>query len=123
MKFEQSLNLVPVKKPDSLNPIVQRRERLIKSINRQLELIQKHRIGEKTTRVWFWTNEDGNYFLPIKYGKQVLELGKGKFSIQCSSLDDVETNLESVKTFVMKGEFDQILTTVSREIRKKFGKD
>ena len=122
MKFEQSLNLVPVKKPSSHNPIVLRRERLIKSINRQLELVHKHRLGEKTTRVWFWVDEDGNYFLPIKYGKQILELGKGKFSIQCSSLDDIENNLESVKTFVMKGELDQILTTASQEIRKKFGK-
>lgn len=123
MKLDQSLNLVPVKKPDQQNPVVLRRERLLKSINRQLDLVQKYRMGERTTRVWFWIDEEGNYFLPIKYGKHVLELGKGKFSIQCSSLNDVENSLESVKSFVMKGEFDQVLTEISREIRKKFGKE
>ncbi len=122
MKIEQTLNLVPVKKPTERNPLVQRRERLVKSINRQLELVKKYRLGEKTTRMWFWTDEDGNIFLPIKYGKKELELSKGKFSIQCSTLDDVENNLESVKSLVMRGALDQILTQVSEEIRKKFGK-
>ena len=72
--------------------------------------------------MWFWTDEDGNIFLPIKYGKKELELSKGKFSIQCSSLDDVENSLDSVKSLVMRGALDQILTQVSEEIRKKFGK-
>jgi hypothetical protein len=122
MSIEKTLNLVPVKKPNERNPVVCRRERLIKSLNRQLELVKKHRIGEKTTRLWFWSDDEGNYFLPIKYGKLVLELGKGKHSIQCSSLDDVENSLESVKTFATKGELDQILTKASQEIRRKFKK-
>ncbi|MBL4874864.1 MAG: hypothetical protein JKY41_16170 [Rhodobacteraceae bacterium] len=123
MKLEQSLKLVPVKKPKQVNPIVHRRERLLKSINNQIEMVRRYRLGEKTNRLWFWSDENGNTFLPIKYGKVVLELGKGKYSIQCSSVDDVETNLETVKTLVIRGEFDDILTKVSKEIRAKFGRD
>jgi hypothetical protein len=52
-----------------------------------------------------------------------LELGKGKFAIQCNSLDDVSSNLAIVETLVNKGEFDAMLGNMSKEIRSKFGKN
>ena len=120
--IEQALALVPVTKPITINPIVQRRSRLLKSIRRQQSLVQSYKAGEKTHRTWFWMNEDGKIYLQIKYGKLPLELGKGKFAIQCSSLDDVSNNLGIVETLVNKGEFDAMLTTISKEIRTKFGR-
>ena len=121
--IEQALALVPVAKPKNLNPIVQRRTRLLKSIRRQQTLVEAYKNGEKTNRTWFWFNEDGKVYLQIKYGKLPLELGKGKFSIQCNSLDDVISNLSIVETLVNKGEFDAMLTNLSKEIRSKFGKE
>ena len=47
MKIEQSLKLVSVTKPNQQNPVVDRRQRLITSINRQLDLIDRYRCGEK----------------------------------------------------------------------------
>lgn len=120
--IEQALVLVPVTKPKNLNPVVQRRTRLIKSIRRQQGLVENFKTGEKTNRTWFWMTEDGKMFLQIKYGKVALELGKGKFAIQCASLEDVSSNLSIVETLVNKGEFDAMLTNVSKEIRSKFGK-
>jgi hypothetical protein len=67
-------------------------------------------------------NEDGKIYLQIKYGKLPIELGKGKFAIQCNNLDDVTSNLAIVETLVNKGEFDAMLTAMSKEIRSKFGK-
>ena len=64
----------------------------------------------------------GKIYLQIKYGKMALELGKGKFAIQCNSLDDVISNLGIVETLVNKGEFDAMLTTISKDIRSKFAK-
>ena len=55
-------------------------------------------------------------------GREALELGKGKFAIQCNSLDDVSSNLAIVETLVNKGEFDAMLGNMSKEIRSKFGK-
>jgi hypothetical protein len=121
--IEQSLSLVPVIKPKNMNPVVQRRSRLLKSIRRQQTLLEAYKLGEKTHRAWFWMNEDGKTYLQIKYGKLALELGKGKFAIQCHTLEDVSANLSIVETLVNKGEFDSILTTVSKEIRSKFGKN
>jgi len=120
--IEQSLSLVPIVKPKSINPVVQRRSRLLKSIRRQQALVETYKAGEKTHRTWFWMNEDGKIYLQIKYGKLVLELSKGKFSIQCSSLDDVSSNLTIIETLVNKGEFDSMLTIKSKEIRSKFTK-
>lgn len=121
--IEQALALVPVNKPKNVNPVVQRRMRLLKSIHRQQTLVEAYKSGEKTHRVWFWMNEDGKIYLQIKYGKVSLELSKGKFSILCNSLDDVTKNLVIVETLVNKGEFDAILTAASKEIRSKFTKD
>jgi hypothetical protein len=121
--IEQALSLVPVSKPRSVNPVVQRRTRLLKSIRRQQLMVEAFKTGEKTHRTWFWMNEDGKIYLQIKYGKLALELGKGKFAIQCNSLDDVSANLTIVETLVNKGEFDAMLTNMSKEIRSKFGKN
>jgi len=120
--IEQALTLVPVTKPKTLNPVVQRRTRLLKSLRRQQTMVQSYKAGEKTQRTWFWMNEEGKIYLQIKYGKLSLELSKGKFAIQCGSLDDVASNLQIVETLVNKGEFDVMLTSVSKEIRSKFDK-
>ena len=120
--IEQALALVPVTKPKTLNPVVQRRTRLLKSLRRQQTMVQSYKAGEKTQRTWFWMNEEGKIYLQIKYGKLPLELSKGKFAIQCGSLDDVASNLQIVETLVNKGEFDVMLTSVSKEIRSKFDK-
>jgi hypothetical protein len=48
--IEQALALVPVTKPKTLNPVVQRRTRLLKSIRRQQALVQSYKAGEKTQR-------------------------------------------------------------------------
>lgn len=120
--IEQSLALVPVSKPKTMNPVVQRRSRLLKSIRRQQTLLEAYKNGEKTFRTWFWMSEDGKLYLQIKYGKSALELGKGKFAIQCNSIDDIASNLSIVETLVNKGEFDAMLTSISKEIRSKFSK-
>jgi hypothetical protein len=120
--IEQSLNLVPIVKPKTINPVVQRRTRLLKSIRRQHTLVDAFKTGEKTKRSWFWMSEDGKIFLQVKYGKVALELGKGKSTIQCASLDDVSKNLTTIETLINKGEFDALLTNISKDIRSKFGK-
>lgn len=121
--IEQSLNLVPIVKPKTINPVVQRRTRLLKSIRRQQTLVDAFKTGEKTKRSWFWMSEDGKIFLQVKYGKVALELGKGKSTIQCASLDDVSKNLTTIETLINKGEFDALLTNISKDIRSKFGKN
>jgi hypothetical protein len=120
--IEQALALVPVNKPKSIDPVLQRRTRLLKSIRHQKFLLEAYRIGEPTRRTWFWTSEDGKIYLQIKYGKHALELGKGKFAILCSSINDIQNNLNIVEGLVNKGELDSTLASVSKEIRSRFKK-
>ncbi len=120
--IDQALTLVPVIKPKAVNPVTQRRNRLLKAIRKQQAVLEQFKLGEKTDRVWFWSNEDGKIYLHIKYGKVILELAKGKYAIQCNTLDDVAKNLGLVESLIHKGELDHVLTLVSRDIRARFGK-
>ena len=122
MKVEQMLKLVAVTKPKDQSPVVHRRDKLVSSINRQLALIEKYALGESVRGTWFWTNDSGGYYLPIKYGKQVLELSKGKFAIDCSNLDEVEDALIKIRALIKQGDFDSLLENISKDLRLKFMK-
>jgi len=67
-------------------------------------------------------DEEGNYFISVKYGKKPVEIAKGKFSVQCESLQDVIEALTIVKEHVVRGELDAQLTAVAQSIRSNFGK-
>ena len=58
--------------------------------------------------------------LSINYGKSPIELAKGKFSIVCTGLEQVKSSLETVKSSVLKGDFDTVLDKRSKVIRSNF---
>ena len=129
MKLLKELNLTPVKKTVGRNPIVQRRESLIKGIDKQLsiceslltdnEFARDHHCGRKIPS-WFWLDDSGQYYLSINYGKQPMELSKGKFSIICESIESVQSSLNLVKESVQMGDFDKQLEKRSKVIRSNF---
>ena len=129
MKLLKELNLTPVKKTVGRNPIVQRRESLIKGIDKQLsiceslltdnEFARDHHSGRKIPS-WFWLDDSGQYYLSINYGKQPMELSKGKFSIICESIESVQSSLNLVKESVQMGDFDKQLEKSSKVIRSNF---
>ena len=129
MKLLKELNLTPVKKTVGRNPIVQRRESLIRGIDKQLsiceslisdnEFARDHHSGRKIPS-WFWLDDSGQYYLSINYGKQPLELSKGKFSIICDSIESVQSSLSLVKESVQMGDFDKQLEKRSKVIRSNF---
>ena len=129
MKLLKELNLTPVKKTVGRNPIVQRRESLIKGIDKQLsiceslisdnEFARDHHSGRKIPS-WFWLDDSGQYYLSINYGKQPLELSKGMFSIICDSIESVQSSLNLVRESVQMGDFDKQLEKRSKVIRSNF---
>jgi hypothetical protein len=76
----------------------------------------------KRLREWWFKNEQGKVCVAIKYGTRVLELAKGKHSIEVASADDLIKALELVKQAVELGELDQQLEQASGSVRKAFGK-
>ena len=129
MNLMKELNLTPNKKVVGRNPIVERRESVIKGIDKQLmicdsllqgnEVVRDHQTGRKLPQ-WFWLDDSGSYFLSINYGKSPIELAKGKFSIVCESVEEVKSSLETVKSSILKGDFDKVLEKRSKQIRSNF---
>ena len=119
-KLNSLFNLTSNKKPNKVNPIVMRRNKLIKGINKQLKNIDELKQGMRVRNTWWFNDENNNFYLSIRYGKSELELDKGKFSIMCKDIDEVSESLEKIKELVVSGSFDTTLNDVSKSIRTNF---
>lgn len=65
-------------------------------------------------------DDSGDHFLPIKYGRQQIELKKGMFSILCKDPSEIEEDLGEVREMVLGGQFDDQLAKASTEIWNRF---
>lgn len=116
------LKFVAAKKPEAGDPIVQRRHRLVRRLDQQISLMKSAADGMLPRTSWAWMDEKGIYFLPIKYGRNSIELQKGMFAIQCDHIEDVGQGLAAIRAMVLQGDFDAQLQKASTEIRSKFSK-
>ena len=116
------LKFAATARPDKASADVQRRQKLVRRIDQQIGYVRQIIEGKQPRAAWAWMDEAGSYFLPIKYGRQPLELKKGMFSIQCPDIDHVEAALCTVRAIVLKGDLDDQLAKASTDIRAKFNR-
>jgi hypothetical protein len=116
------LKFAAIARPDKASVDVQRRQKLVRRIDQQIGYVRQIIDGKQPRGAWAWLDEAGTYFLPIKYGRQPLELKKGMFSIQCPDLDHVEAALCTFRVIVLKGDLDDQLAKASTDIRAKFNR-
>jgi len=116
------LKFVAAKKPINDDPIMQRRQRLVRRLDQQISLIKSAVDGMPPRTSWVWMDDTGAYFLPIKYGRTSIELQKGMFAVQCDCIEDVGQGLAAIRAMVLQGDFDAQLQKASTEIRSKFSK-
>lgn len=116
------LKFVAVSRPTKPNAAVGRRQKLVQRIDQQIGYVRQIVGGQTARAAWAWMDEAGSYFLPIKYGRQHLELKKGMFAIECPDLDHVEAALCTIRAMVLKGEFDRQLEKASTDIRSRFNR-
>lgn len=109
-------------RPEKASADVQRRQKLVRKIDQQISYVRQMLEGKQPRAAWVWMDDAGTYFLPIKYGRQPIELKKGMFSIMCTDLDHAEAALCTVRAMVLQGEFDAQLAHASAAIRNRFGK-
>ena len=114
------LKFVSATKPGPVSAAVKRRQRLVQRIDQQIGYCDIMKSGQLPRAAWAWMDEAGSYFVPIKYGRQQVELKKGMFSIQCGDIAEVEEALKTVRGMVLGGQFDDQLAKASTEIRKRF---
>ena len=76
----------------------------------------------KRIRPWWFNAEDGSICFSIKYGAKIIELAKGKPSIQVESDLDLISKLELVKQAIEAGELDSQIEQISGTLRSNFKK-
>jgi len=123
-----------------IDPVILRREKLIARIEEQLKLLENPNVDyiakirnvrcKETNRVireeydkkvnrW-WFEEKGKIYIQVKYGTSIIELRKGKPSIEVKDIDELREVLEKLITAIEDGEIDIVLKDVGLKIRKKF---
>ncbi|QWD74187.1 hypothetical protein FD961_08990 [Polynucleobacter sp. TSB-Sco08W16] len=139
-----TLKLSTAKKPAQIPQVVFRRNKLSNKIWEQIQLAKSQLDGtsftvkkfrtvkdketglkksvevNKRIREWWFKNEQGKLCVAIKYGTQIIELVKGKTSVECDSAQGLIKALELVKQAVEQGELDTQIATASGAVRKTF---
>ena len=140
------LKLVAAKRPQAAAPIVQRRNKLSNQLFQQIELarclsegktyapmrlrnIRDKLTGERRTveavkrvRQWWFVSDSGKVCLQVRYGTRVLELSKGKNSIEVGTAAELLTVLSAVKSAVEAGDLDVQIDSASAAVRERFDK-
>jgi hypothetical protein len=137
-----TLKLVSATRATHISPVMQRRQKLIAKIDEQIEMAQAAANGTaftatkfknivnaegvteykqvaKKVRAWYWKNDAGKWNLVVRYGARIIELSKGKNSIELLSEADVIPTLELLKTIISNGELDDAITAVSKAVELK----
>ena len=145
MSTLNSLKLTTAKRPTSLPPIQHRRNKLSTKLWEQIQLFKAQQTGEtfttkrfktvrdidgnsksielqKRVRPWWFVSEGGKVCLNVKYGTKVLEISKGKPSIEVASAAELIGTLEIIKRAVEGGELDSQIEAASGAVRARFGK-
>ena len=144
MSAFNGLKLVAAKRPQTASPIVQRRNKLSNQLWEQIELASaaadgkiyapirlrtvKDKItGERKTieaakrvKQWWFVSDNGRVCLQVRYGTRVLELAKGKNSIEVGNASELVSVLETVKKCVELGELDSQIEAASAAVRERF---
>ena len=138
------LKLSTVKKPSSVAAEVLRRFKLVKRVDEQIALATALADGTvfsatrqrtvidpetglkrsvqvpKSVKAWFFGAENGKVYLSIKYGSRVMELAKGKPTVEIASGKDLVNTLKIIRQAVLDGELDTQIDAASNDLRKGF---
>ena len=146
MSALDTLKLSTAKKPTHLPQIVLRRNKLSSKLWEQIQLaksqiegtqfvVKKYKsVVDKETglrkqvevpkriREWWFKNEAGKVCVSVKYGTKVIELAKGKHSVEVDSAQNLVKALELVKQAVEAGELDAQIESASGALKLGFKK-
>ena len=146
MSTLDSLKLTTAKKPTHIPAIVFRRNKLSSKLWEQIQLAKSHIDGTpfvvtkfksvkdketglrrqveipKRIREWWFRNDAGKVCVSVKYGTKVIELAKGKHSVEVASGPELVKALESIKSAVEAGELDAQIESASGALKLGFKK-
>jgi hypothetical protein len=120
MAAKSTISLVSVQKPTANTPVLQRRNKLTANIEQQITKIGSFREGKRISREQFWVDNSGAIYFQLRYGKQPLELEKGKSTLKASTFDDLVAQLDEIKTITVAGGLDDALSACANAVRSNF---
>lgn len=136
MGILQELKLTNVQRTVRLSPVLHRRQKLVDKLHEQImlakamaegkqyEVAVTRRIknletgavtkveGVRNVKSWWFVADNGKAMFQVKYGTKVLELAKGKSSIEIASPDKLIPTIELLKKAVLDGELDGQIKSV-----------
>lgn len=146
MSTLDSLKLTTAKKPTHIPAIVFRRNKLSNKLWEQIQLAKSQIDGTpfvvtkfksvkdketglrrqveipKRIREWWFRNDAGKVCVSVKYGTKVIELAKGKHSVEVENAQALVKALELVKQAVEAGELDAQIESASGALKLGFKK-
>ena len=144
MSALSTLKLTAATKPAQTTPVEHRRSKLIKRIEEQIQLAaayasnqpfvskrlryytdkatgQRTQVeADKRVKAWWFEQANGKLALCVRYGSSVLELARGKFSVEVASKADLVKTLEVITAAVKQGELDTAITAAASKLREGF---
>ena len=146
MSTLDSLKLTTAKKPTHIPAIVFRRNKLSNKLWEQIQLAKSQIDGTpfvvtkfksvkdketglrkqveipKRIREWWFRNDAGKVCVSVKYGTKVIELAKGKHSVEVDNAQSLVKVLETIKSAVEQGELDAQIESASGALKLGFKK-
>ena len=146
MSTLDSLKLTTAKKPTHIPAIVFRRNKLSNKLWEQIQLAKSQIDGTpfvvtkfksikdketglrrqvetpKRIREWWFKNDAGKVCVSVKYGTKVIELAKGKHSVEVENAQALVKALETIKSAVEQGELDAQIELASGALKLGFKK-
>jgi hypothetical protein len=139
-----TLKLSAAVKPTHMPAVQLRRNKLAKRLWEQAELAKAQQMGaqfsttrhrsivdtetglrrqvevSKRIKQWWFTTESGKLALNVRYGARLLELAKGKYSVELASEKDLVPTIEVIKAAVLAGELDAQIDAAAQALREQF---
>lgn len=136
MSVLTSLKLCSFKTRNALSPTQLRRNKLCARIDEQIamataanegrdyvtsrtRIVKDKESGEskavtqaRRVRAWWFSGDKGKLYVQLRYGARVLELAKGKNSVEVSSKEQLVSVLSTLKKAAEDGELDAQLDVV-----------
>jgi hypothetical protein len=145
MSLLNALKLSTTKKPTHIPPVLQRRNKLLKRLWEQIELAKAEETNStftvnkiksikgidgikrsvempKRIKPWWFTSESNKLCLNVRYGARLIELTKGKATIELDNQKELINTLQLIKSAVEVGELDNQIEALSGTLRAGFGK-
>jgi hypothetical protein len=94
----------------------------LRSFQDQETGVRKQVQTTKTVKQWWFTSDSGKLVMNVRYGARLIELAKGKSSIEIANKDQLISTLELIKQAVEAGELDAQIEVAANKLREGFSK-